>query len=148
MSTWTTTRRRTPRTSFPFSAPLNSPDVRDDRTVTFRLKAPEARAVSLAGVAILVALGKNAPVPFEKGADGVWSLTVGPLPPDMYIYHLVVDGVQMADPNNTVAGFTAMPPYSQLVIHGSAPAYYDARDVPHGTVTRHIYHSGVTRGRA
>ena len=130
----------------PFSAPLNSPDVRDDRTATFRLKAPEARAVSLAGVAILVALGKNAPVPFEKGADGVWSLTVGPLPPDMYIYHLVVDGVQMADPNNTVAGFTAMPPYSQLVIHGGAPAYYDARDVPHGTVTRHIYHSGVTRG--
>ena len=130
----------------PFSAPLNSPDVRDDRTVTFRLKAPEARAVSLAGVAILVALGKNAPVPFEKGADGVWSLTVGPLPPDMYVYHLMVDGVQMADPNNTVGGFTAMPPYSQLVIHGGAPAYYDARDVPHGTVTRHIYHSGVTRG--
>ncbi len=130
----------------PFSAPLNSPDVRDDRTVTFRLKAPEARAVSLAGVAILVALGKNAPVPFEKGADGVWSLTVGPLPPDMYVYHLVVDGVQMADPNNTVAGFTAMPPYSQLVVHGDGPAYYDARDVPHGTVTRHIYRSGVTRG--
>ena len=130
----------------PFSASLNSPDVRDDRTVTFRLKAPEARAVSLAGVAILVALGSNAPVPFEKGADGVWSLTVGPLPPDMYVYHLVVDGVQMADPNNTVAGFTAMPPYSQLVVHGEGPAYYDARDVPHGTVTRHIYHSGVTQG--
>jgi len=102
--------------------------------------------VSLAGVAILVALGRNAPVPFEKGADGVWSLTVGPLPPDMYVYHLAVDGVQMADPNNTVAGFTAMPPYSQLVIHGEGPAYYDARDVPHGTVTRHIYHSGVTQG--
>ena len=130
----------------PFSAPLNSPDVRDDRTATFRLKAPEARTVSLAGVAILVALGKSAPMPFEKGADGVWSLTVGPLPPDMYVYHLVVDGVQMADPNNTVGGVTAMPPYSQLVIHGSAPAYYDARNVPHGTVTRHIYHSGVTQG--
>jgi enterochelin esterase-like enzyme len=130
----------------PFSAPLNSPDVRDDRTVTFRLKAPEARTVSLAGVAILVARGRTTPVPFETGTDGVWSLTVGPLLPDMYIYHLVVDGVQMADPNNTVAGFTAMPPYSQLVIHGDGPAYYDARDVPHGTVTRHVYHSGVTRG--
>ncbi|MCK7533792.1 MAG: hypothetical protein MZV63_23565 [Marinilabiliales bacterium] len=33
----------------------------------------------------------------------------------MHVYHLVVDGVQMADPNNMVAGFTAMPPYSQLV---------------------------------
>lgn len=68
----------------PFSANLNSPDVRDDRTVTFRLKAPDARSVSLAGVAILVALGREQPVPFEKGEDGVWSLTVGPLAPDMY----------------------------------------------------------------
>ena len=130
----------------PFSAPLNSPDVRDDRTVTFRLKAPEAKTVSLAGVAILTAIGQQAPVPFVKGADGVWSLTVGPLRPDMYIYYFAVDGMQVADPSNTVAGFTAMPPYSQLVVHGDGPAYYDARHVPHGTVTRHIYHSGVTKG--
>ena len=129
-----------------FSAPLHSPDVRDDRTVTFRLKAPEAQRVELAGVAILTALGQPKPVPFQKGADGVWTLAVGPLAPDMYIYHLVVDGVQVADPNNTVAGFTAMPPYSQLVVHGGSPAYYDARDVPHGAVTRHVYHSGVTNG--
>jgi enterochelin esterase-like enzyme len=130
----------------PFSAPLNSPDVRDDRTVIFRLKAPEAHSVTLAGVAILTALGQAKPVPFQKDDDGVWSLTVGPMRPDMYIYYLVVDGVQMADPNNTVAGFTAMPPYSQLVVHGSGPAYYDARDVPHGAVTRHVYHSAVTNG--
>jgi enterochelin esterase-like enzyme len=130
----------------PFSASLNSPDVHDDGTVTFRLKAPDARTVSLAGPAILVALGKQQPVPFEKGADGTWSLTVGPLRPDMYAYHLVVDGVRMADPNNTVAAFTAMPPYSHLVVHGKEPAYYDARDVPHGTVSRHVYHSGVTNG--
>jgi enterochelin esterase-like enzyme len=130
----------------PYSAPLNSPNVRDDRTVTFRLKAPEAHSVALAGVAILTALGQEKPVPFQKSEDGVWALTIGPLRQDMYIYYLVVDGVQMADPNNTVAGFTAMPPYSQLVVHGGGPAYYDARDVPHGTVTRHVYHSGVTNG--
>ena len=29
----------------PFSANLNSPDVHDDRTVTFRLRAPEAKEV-------------------------------------------------------------------------------------------------------
>jgi enterochelin esterase-like enzyme len=130
----------------PFSANLNSPDVRDDRTVTFRLKAPDAGSVSLAGVAILVALGRDQPVPFQKSEDGVWSLTVGPLRPDMYAYHLVVDGVRMADPNNTIAAFTAMPPYSHVVVHGDGPAYYDARDVPHGTVSRHVYHSGVTNG--
>jgi enterochelin esterase-like enzyme len=132
----------------PFAADLNSPDVRDDRTVTFRLKAPEAKEVLLTGTAILTALdSQRKPVPFQKGDDGIWTLTVGPLKPDMYVYHLVVDGVRMADPNNAMAGFTAMPPYSQLVVHGDGPAYYDARNVPHGAVTRHVYQSDVTRGQ-
>ena len=131
----------------PFSANLNSPDVKDDGTVTFRLKAPQAKEVLLSGVAILVALGDaTKPVPFTKGDDGIWTLTIGPIRPDMYIYNFVVDGVRIADPNNTIAGFTAMPPYSQLVVQGAGPAYYDARNVPHGLVTRHVYHSNVTNG--
>ena len=74
----------------PFSAPINSPEVRNDHTVTFRLKAPEAKKVSLAGVHILAALGKGRElVPFVKGADGIWTLTVGPLKPDMYVYQLM-----------------------------------------------------------
>lgn len=131
----------------PFSAPLNSPEVHDDGTVTFRLKAPEAKEVRLVGVALLTALGDpRRPVPFTKGADGIWTLTVGPLRPDMYAYHFNVDGMQIADPSNTIAAFTAMPPYSQLVVHGREPAYYDAHNVPHGAVTRLVYHSEVTHG--
>lgn len=130
----------------PFAAGLNSPEVRDDRTATFRLRAPAAREVLLSG-AVLTALGaRNKPLPFTKGDDGVWSLTIGPLRPDMYQYHFLVDGVRIADPNNTVAGFTAMPPFSTLIVHGDGPAWYDARNVPHGAVTRHVYYSGVTRG--
>lgn len=131
----------------PFSAPLNSPEVHDDRTVTFRLKAPNAQEVKLAGGALLIALGKgNDQVPFTKGEDGIWTLTVGPLRPNMYAYHLNIDGVQVADPNNSYAAFTAMPPYSQLIVNGDGPAYYDAKNVPHGNVTRHVYHSDVTQG--
>jgi enterochelin esterase-like enzyme len=131
----------------PFSAPLNSPDVRADRTVTFRVKAPDAKKVELNG-AVLVAVGRNwgETLPFTKGADGVWSLTLGPLEPDIYAYLIRIDGVQVADPSNTIASFTGMPPYSQLVVHGDGPAYYDARPVPHGAITRHIYHSEVTHG--
>ena len=131
----------------PFSAPLNSPDVRDDRTVVFRVKAPAAKEVRLAGVALLTALGKaGQPVPFTKGDDGIWTLTVGPLKPDMYAYHINIDGVTTADPNNTYAAFTAMPPHSQLIVHGDGPAYYDARNVPHGNVTRHVPSPEVTKG--
>jgi enterochelin esterase family protein len=131
----------------PFSAPLNSPEVKNDRTVTFRLKAPEAKKVNLTGVHILAALGRGRePMPMVKGADGIWTLTVGPLKPDMYVYNFYVDGMSITDPSNTIAAFTAMPPYSHVVVHGDGPAYYDAKDVPHGTVTRHIYHSNVTDG--
>jgi enterochelin esterase-like enzyme len=131
----------------PFSANVVSPEVRDDGMVTFRLKAPAAKEVLLSNVSVLTALGKaGQKVPFTKGEDGVWTLTVGPIRPDMYVYHFTVDGVQMPDPNNTYAGVAAMPPFSELIVQGSGPAYYDARNVPHGTVTRHIYHSNVTNG--
>lgn len=131
----------------PFSAPMNSPEVKNDRTVIFRLKAPEAKKVSLVGVHILAALNRGRePMPFVKGTDGVWTLTVGPLKPDMYVYQINVDGMTITDPSNTIAAFTGMPPYSHVVVHGDGPGYYDAKDVPHGTITRHIYHSNVTDG--
>jgi enterochelin esterase family protein len=110
------------------------------------LKAPEARDVRLTG-AVLTELGTGREgIPFTKGEEGIWTLTIGPLTPDIYMYHFNVDGMQVCDPSNTYAAFTAMPPYSQLVVHGDGPAYYDAKNVPHGNVTRHIYHSEVTNG--
>ncbi|WP_321996841.1 alpha/beta hydrolase-fold protein [Draconibacterium orientale] len=131
----------------PFSAPLNSPEVHDDHTVTFRLKAPEAKEVIITDGTILTALGRGRdPLALEKGEDGIWSITAGPFKPDMYAYHFKVDGMQICDPSNTIAAFTAMPPYSQLIVHGDGPSYYDAKNVPHGNVTRHIYHSDVTNG--
>src|SRR6188768_4189535 len=114
----------------PFSAPLNSPEVKNDHTVTFRLKAPEAKKVDLIGVHILAALKRGRePMPFVKGENGIWSLTVGPLNPDMYVYQFNVDGMVITDPSNTIAAFTGMPPYSHVVVHGDGPAYYDAKDI-------------------
>ena len=131
----------------PYGANVISPEVRDDHTVTFRLKAPDARTVALTGGPILLAVGKgNTPIPFDKGADGLWTLTVGPLKPNLYIYKLLVDGVAVVDPNNTFTGFADQPGYSTVVVHGDGPAYYDAKPVPHGSVTRHVYHSNVLDG--
>ena len=131
----------------PYGANVISPEVRDDRTVTFRVKAPDARAVALTGGPVLLAIGKgNNPIPFEKGADGVWTLTVGPLKPNMYVYRFLLDGVAIVDPNNTVTGVSDQPGYSTLVVHADGPSYYDAKRVPHGTVTRHVYHSDVLNG--
>jgi len=94
-----------------------------------------------------MALGSGSkPWPFVKGEDGLWTLTIGPVPPNIYTYKLVIDGVAVADPNNTLTGFADQPGYSQLIVHGSGPAYYDARPVSHGAVTRHVYHSEVLNG--
>jgi enterochelin esterase-like enzyme len=131
----------------PYGANVISPEVRDDHTVTFRVKAPDARSVALTGGPVLLAIGKGSnPIPFEKGGDGVWTLTVGPLKPNLYVYRFLLDGVAIVDPNNTLTGFSDQPGYSTLVVHGDGPAYYDAKPVPHGTVTRHVYHSDVLNG--
>jgi len=129
----------------PFMTNTISPEVHDDQTVTFRLQAPNAEEVQVRGTFLRV-LDSDGPISLTKGEDGVWSVTVGPITPEIYKYHLVVDGVRMVDPANTLVGYANQPGYSILVVHGDGPAWYDARNVPHGSVTRHIYHSDVTDG--
>src|ERR1700687_5762679 len=54
---------------------LISPEVHADRSVTFRIRAPQAteRALAFQGSK-----------PMAKDADGMWSITVGPLEPEMH----------------------------------------------------------------
>ncbi len=129
----------------PFSARVISPEVHDNHTVTFRLKGPDVNSVTISGgMFVGVEAGKR--VPLEKDPDGVWSVTIGPLEPNIYLYWMQVDGVHMADPNNTITGHAAMPAFSMLWVHGDGPAFYDAKNVPHGAITQHFYHSLVTNG--
>jgi len=130
----------------PCGATTVSPEVQDDGTITFRVKAPKAQQVMLAPGPLTVALKQSKTVAFTKDAAGLWTLTVGPIKPNIYVYKLRIDGVSVADPSNTVAGFGNQPPFSEVVVHGSTAAYYDAKPVPHGAVTRHIHHSTVTDG--
>ena len=129
----------------PFMANTISPEVYDDHRVTFRVKAPDAKEVLLSG-SILLGLKSEKPIPFTKADDGLWSLTVGPMTPEIYYYKLLIDGVSVVDPANTLVGFAAQPGFSVLVVHGDGPAWYDAKNVLHGVVSRHIYHSEVTDG--
>src|ERR1019366_4254712 len=109
---------------------LRSPEVNADRTVTFRVRAPQANAVELVGE---VTQGKG-PQAMTKGSDGVWSVTIGPLPPEIWIYNFRVGGVDFPDPANiSVMPRAAGTAVSSFVeVPGDGAAFYDSRPVPHG----------------
>lgn len=114
-----------------------SPDIQPDGRVTFRLLAPRADEVVLTGEFL------DGARPFEKGADGVWHVTVGPIEPEIYHYTFTIDGVSTIDPGNPQlkTGSTPSTITSVLEIKGSSPAFYDAQDVPHGDIRTHWYPS-------
>src|ERR1700743_820192 len=71
-----------------------SPEVGADQRVTFRLRAPEAQAGVLTGEFIK---GTNN---LAKGDNGVWSITVGPIEPEIYSYNFTIDGGRPINPGN------------------------------------------------
>lgn len=77
-----------------------------------RLYAPNANEVKVAGD--WLRRGES-PTPLEKGADGVWSVTIGPLPPAVYGYAFLVDGVRASDPANPRAVLAAGRSASSLI---------------------------------
>jgi len=112
-----------------------SPQVNPDKTITFRYMAPSAKDVRLSAQFL------GGPVQMTKGANGMWSITVGPVRPDIYPYSFTVDGIQVMDPGN-VAFFPNERFKASLVdIPGETPLIHSMRDVPHGTVTYEYYPS-------
>jgi enterochelin esterase-like enzyme len=124
----------------PTSPPVASPEVAGDRRVTFRLRAPEAKAVSVSG-------DFGADAQMQKGSDGVWSVTVGPLDPEMYVYFFIVDGVRLTDPSNpqVKVGYVTTTTTSLVTVPGNGPAFYDVQDVPHGEIRTLLYTSASNR---
>jgi len=117
-----------------------SPQVNPDKTVTFRYLAPSAKDVRLS------AQFEKAPVAMTKAANGMWSLTVGPVKPDIYPYNFIVDGIQVMDPGN-VAFFPNERFKASLVdIPGNEPLIHSLQDVPHGSVVYTTYKSKVMNG--
>jgi len=109
-----------------------------DNKVTFHLKAPSASAVKIIGDYPLT----NG-VDMEKGSDGVWTVTVGPLISDIYGYRFEVDGVRVLDPDNVDVARDGFGYMNWAVVPGGQTALYEVQDVPHGTVSLQWYNSLV-----
>lgn len=127
----------TPRRGAGFwSPPVVSPEVLPDRRVVFRLRAPEARQVLLAGIT-------PKPIPMQKDAEGVWSATTDPLPPDLHEYAFVVDGLSIPDPANPRMRPAWRSMRRSLVLVPGGIPWNPVPGAPRGAVTRHVFHSKI-----
>lgn len=121
---------------------ISSPEVHSDNTVTFKYYSRTAQKVSLSGEFL------SANQAMTKDTSGIWSITVGPIRPDIYPYFFVVDSVQVADPNNTYIFANERFKRSIVDIPGNTPLVHSLQNVPHGKISYRYYKSntlGTTR---
>jgi len=114
----------------PIGERVQSPEVSSGHRVTFRIFAPKASEVTLTGDW----LGTTPPPKLTRDEHGVWSVTLGPLEPSIYIYSFNVDGMAIPDPVNPRIKLRARTSASLVEIRDDTPAFWEPRDVPHGAV--------------
>jgi enterochelin esterase family protein len=110
--------------------PVVSPEVQADRRVTFRIEAPKSSEVTFFGDWMPVGTQK----PMTKDEHGVWSITLGPLPPSIYLYTFTVDGVTIADPVNPRIKLRSRTSASMVEVPSDPPALWQEQNVLHGSV--------------
>ena len=125
-----------PETSVPGA---DSPTIQPDRSITFKLKAPDARTVQVAGGDGLGA----GPFNMTRGPDGLWSVTTPSAVPGFHYYWFLLDGVRMNDPaSRTYIGYGLET--SGVEVPEPGADYYAIRNVPHGAVREQWYFSKST----
>lgn len=121
-----------------------SPDIHDNHTVTFRLRAPKAVKVQVVGDCIPTGMAD-----LVENKEGVWEYTTAePLKPELYTYAFQVDGLRMNDPSNVFMIRDVSTVTNVFIVGGERADLYKVNDVPHGTVSKVWYDSpslGISR---
>lgn len=130
--------------------PVVSPEIHENNTVTFRLKAPKAVKVQVTGDFLPTQKIKTQYGEFDgpgvadlkEGKDGVWEYTTPePLTPELYSYSFIVDDLKMMDPANVYMIRDVATVTNVFIIGGERADLYKVNKVPHGTVSRVWYNS-------
>ena len=114
---------------------VTSPEVLGDRRITFRILAPQAQAIRLAGD--IPGVGQTTQL--TKGENGVWEATIGPVNAGTYRYNFNVDGVSTIDPRNPLTSESNNNTWS--LVHVPGLDFADTKNVPHGAVAAVHYYS-------
>lgn len=129
------------RPAFRMPPRIISAEILPDNKVTFRIYAKDAAKVTVSGE---WQAGFGASEELVKNDTGLFSLTVGPLKPELYGYTFTIDGARTIDPNNVQVRRDGSTYQSFFIIPGpESDLYFQKIDVPHGTVTKVWYKSEV-----
>ena len=120
---------------------ITSPEIKADRTVTFRLKAPDAKEVKLSGDWMPAQGWAPGTELMQKDKDGIWSLNSTPISADLHSYSFIVDGLRVTDPNNVYLIRDVASVTNVFIVPGGKADLYTVNAVPHGTVSRRWYSS-------
>jgi enterochelin esterase family protein len=121
---------------------LKSPEINQDRTVTFRLKAPNAGEVELSADWIPSEMWFiPGSVLMNKDEKGIWTYTTGVLEPELYSYSFIVDGLRIDDPGNPFMKRDVATVTNIFIVAGDPGDLYSVQDVLHGSVTKRWYDS-------
>ena len=126
---------------------VSSPQVNDDKSVTFRLVAPQADTVQVTGdflpsEKVQTPMGEvDGPgkALLTKNEEGVWSFTTSALAPELYNYAFIVDGFKTTDPANPFLIRDVASVTNIFIVPGEQADLYRVQDVPHGTVASRWY---------
>lgn len=117
-------------------------EIGKDRRVTFNVKAPRAKQVKLIAKTDAAAMGAKE-YEFNQLENGVWTVTTQPCRPGFHYYVLEIDGFECPDPMSQKYfgwGWWA----SAVEIPDPELDFYLPKDVPHGQIRTHWFHSKVT----
>jgi enterochelin esterase family protein len=126
-----------------------SPEIHADGTVTFRLHAPNAKAVQVTGDFLPTMKMETPRGPMDgpgkaelvKDANGVWEFKSQALSPELYSYSFLIDDFRTTDPSNPFL-IRDVASVTNIFIVGDGQAdLYRTQDIPHGTVARRWYDS-------
>jgi len=119
---------------------LKSVRVLSESKVVLSIYAPKANEVTVIGDF----LKEYKPLPLAKGVQGVWSVLVSDLTPDVYTYDFSVDGVKTFDPKNAQYKEGENGLSNIFELPGKEADYCAVKNVPHGKVEKIWFSSSVT----
>ena len=116
---------------------VQSPEINNDQTVTFRLRAPKAVKVQVTGD-----FTPKGRVDMVENREGIWEYTTPePLSPELYCYNFIVDGLKINDPSNVFRIRDVSSVFDVFIIGGERADLYKVNNTPHGTMSKVWYHS-------